>query len=318
MTDVELITETFTQKIQVKPNDVVTYKLPTRGYVTRYEMLMKLDVSTGSGGGTPREDALFRFIKSLRIEHPGGRVFYSVPDGRMIKYMNVLDFGGLIREDPLPTDPDVTETIYCKFVLNWGLEPSDPFDPTAVIPAGELSELQMTIVFGSDTDLGSGYTINGGEITITARYISGNTDIVFPDGYNIPVFNSVELDVNEVKGDLQIRDDLPVGNVLRYTMIMVTDPNDNRTNDYISEVGIVIPSERKEPYRIDWMTLNTNIRHDYGLEKEIPGLGVIDYEDLSGLPLGLDMSELNPGYYKIGFSSVNAPCKIKMVHVQIT
>ena len=316
--DIELITETFTQKINIKEGDTVTYKLPTRGYVTRYELLMRLNVSTGTDGGVPREDALFRFIKSLRIEYPGGKIYYGVPDGRLIKFKNILDFGGRIREDPLPTSANVTQDVYVKMILNWGFEPTDSFDPSVVIPAAELSDLYLTITFGTAADLGSGYTINGGDITVTARYISGDKDLIFPEDCNIPISTPVELDINEVKGDLQIRDDLPVGNVLRETLILIVDNNDNRSNYEISEVGLIIPAERKIPYRIEWNTLNTQLRHDYGLEFEIHGLGTIDYEDISGLPLGLDMTEEQVGSWKIGFSSVRSGGKIKMMHIQVS
>lgn len=316
--DIELITETFTQKIPVKEGQSVSYRLPTRGYVTRYELLLRLNVSTGSGGGTPKEDALFRFIKSLRIEYPGGKIYYGVPDGRLIKYKNILDFGGRIREDPLPTSADTTIDVYAKMILNWGFEPTDAFDASVVIPAGELSDLYLTISFGTSADLGSGYTINEGDITVTARYISGDKDLIFPEGYNIPVCTPIELDINEVKSDLQIRDDLPVGNVLRESLILVVDNNDNRSNQEVSEVGLIIPAERKIPYRINWITLNSQIRHDYGLDKEIPGIGVIDYEDVSGLPLGLDMTEESPGSWQLGFSSLRTGGKIKIMHLQVS
>ena len=315
----ELITETFTSKLSYEANEVKSIDLPTRGYVTRYECLLKLNVSTGTGGGTPNEDAIFRLIKALRIEYPGGRVYYGVPDGRLIKYKNVLDFKGLLREDDLPTAASVTQDVYAKFILNWGFEPLDPFDPTVVIPAEELSDLKMSVLWGSDSDLGDGYTINSGEIEITARYISPTEPIeqIFPLGYNIPVWTPVELDIDAVKSELGLRDDLPVGNVLRETLILVLDSSDNRSNSDVSEVGIVKPKERKTPFRASWLAFNTATRHDYGLPSEITGLGCLDYEDISGIPAGLDLSIEEIGTWKIGFTTTTTGGKIKMAHIQV-
>ena len=315
-------TVTLTRKIPFQAGQEVTFKLDTVGYITRIELLLRLNVTTdATNGGVPAEDALARIIKSLRVEVPGGRPFFAVPDGRILKYMNVKDLGK-VYEDALPTAAGVTADVYAKYYVYFGFEPADPFDPTVVIPARRLSDLQMVVRWGDATDLGTGYTINDGEITVTLRRIVLEADEseedIWPEGINQPVMQPSELTIDAVKGELGLQDNLPTGNVLREAMILVLDSADNRSDAEVSEVGIVIPETQEKPFRVEWRTLVRETAMDAGLDAPVAGFAVIDFEDVAGHPIGLDLSMAEAGEWKLGFSTLRTGGRIKITYLMVT
>lgn len=319
---VKLITETLTQTLPFEANAIKTLKLPTTGYVTRYELLLRLNVTTDAGGATAREDALARIIRSLRIEFPGARTYFGIPDGRLLKYLNYYDFKGQIHEDSLPTSASVTQDVYAKFNIYFGFAPRNPFDPTVVLPAGELSDLQFTVSWGNASDLGTGYTINEGEITITQRYIAlepGETrKHIFPKGINTPIMTPVTKSIDSIKSDLELQEDIPVGNVITRILLMVLDSAGNRTDDYVSEIGILKPRTKETPFRIKWKNSVLKDRHDYALPSSVTGVTIIDGEEVSGIPVGIDLSLTEVGEWKIGFTTEASGGEIKMAFIQVT
>ena len=315
---VEFQTVTLREKIPFEANAFKVLKLPRVGFVTRIELLLRLNVTTDpNNGGTPKEDALARILKSVRIEVPGGDIFFGVPDGRLLKLRNIIQFGK-VHESDLPTAAGVTEDVYGKYIIHFGKNYTDPFDPTVVVPAEDIPDWQLYVLWGDASDLGSGYTINSGEITVTIQRIKEDEPgEIFEFTPVMPVQTPVEISIDETVSELGLQHDIPIGNVLDQILILVVDSNDNKSDGEVSEVGVLKPKERRIPYRIDWKTLTTKVEHDYGLQSYIPGFGVIDGEDIADTPIGLDLSMAEVGDYKLGFSTLRTGGKIKLVYEQL-
>jgi len=316
------ITETLVNELPYEPNTIKTLAIPTLGYITRLELDLELEVTTdSSNGGTPAEDALARIVKSLRVEVPGGKPYFAVADGRLLKYLNYLEFGR-VEEEPLPTAAGVTAKVRAKYYVSLGFEPEDPFDPTVVIPATKLNDLQMVVAWGNDSDLGTGYTVNSGKVKVTVRRIELEEDEeetdIWPEGLNTPTFSSETLDVNSVVSDLGLQTNIPVGNVIRDILILQLDSADNRTDDIVSEVGLVIPATKETPFKMEWKALKISTAKDYGLEAPVKGLAAIDLADVTGIPVGLDTSLMSPGEWKLGFTTVATGGKLVLLYRQLS
>ena len=304
--------------IEFAPNSVREVKLPTEGIVTRYDAILWLNVETDStNGGTPREDALMRIIKWLRIEGPGAKTYFAVSDGRLLKYRAIYDFGKF-KEDPLPTAAGVIADVRALIPIYFGLNPLDRFDTSTVIPAINLSELVMRVLWGDASDLGSGYTINEGRLDVVQYALVPEENeplsAVFPAGIPATRMEATAIGIDEIKTDLGLRHDVPTGDVLYRTFIMITDGANNRSDEEISEIGVIIEKERFIPFRVPWKLLGDRDVIDYGLEQRITGVAVLDWEEVSGIPLGVDMSGLAEGDVKLGFTTIATGGRIFIMH----
>jgi len=304
--------------IDFAASSVKEVKLPTEGIVTRYDAILKLNVTTdATEGGTPKEDALMRIIKWLRIEGPGAKTYFAVSDGRLLKYRAIYDFGKF-KEDDLPTAAGVTADVRALIPIYFGINPLDRFDTSTVIPALRLSELVMRVLWGAASDLGSGYTINSGQLDIIQYALVPEEgeplSRFFPSGIPATRMEATTIDINELKSDLGLKHDVPTGDVLYRSLIMITDSADNRSDDEVSEIGVVVEKERFIPLRIPWKLLGDRDVVDYGLDSRITGVAMLDWEEVSGIPLGVDMSGLAEGDVKLGFTTVATGGKIYIMH----
>jgi hypothetical protein len=319
---VKVDTKTLTDKLPFVANSKQSIRLPLEGYVTRYDLKLRINVTTGASGGAPKEDAIARLIKSMRIESAGGKVHFAVADGRQLKYMNYYDLAGQVHEDALPTAANVTADVYAQYYIYWGFNPLNPFDASVVLPARDTQNLVMSVDWGSASDLGSGYTINGGEITITQHQLlldaGEKVSDLFPYGYVEPRYQATSIAIGAVVTDLKLQDDVPVGDVLRRVIILQLDSADNRSDAEVSELGILLPKERTIPFRIDWKSAVLKDRSEYNLPATITGLLMLDAEDLSGFPAGADLSGFAVGDVKLGFSTLRTGGSIKLAYSMIT
>lgn len=313
----QMNTKTLTDVIDYQANKVKKLELPRSGYVTRYDILIHLNVTTdGTSGGTPLEDAIARLIDYLRIQSAGNVTHFAVEDGRMLKYLNIYDLGK-VHEDSLPTAAGVTADVYAKYSIYFGLNPTDPFDPSVVLPAIDLSNLELEMKWNDASALGTGYTINSGEIKITEYAIYPDPDEsiedIFPEGIVQPRFEGVEVPLTSIKSDLGYQEDVPTGAIVHRTLIMVTDSSDDRSDSIVSEYGVLFPKAASIPYRIDWKSAVLKDMTDYDLAQAYAGINILDWQDVSGIPLGLDLTEAEKGEVKLGFTNT-AQGTIRLMH----
>ena len=309
------------EKIDFEANKYKELDLPTDGFITEIILKVKINVTTSADGATPNEDALARLIKRVEVRS-GETSFYTAPDGRFLKWVNYYEFGD-VAEDSLPTAADVTQDVKATYVIHLGFESSDKFDPTVVIPAEVLSSLKIQVLWGSASDLGTGYTINSGEIeVILHRLVLEKNEVpedIFPRGYVEPRFNVADQPINATYSDLGLQVNAPIGNVIRRTWLMVVDNSDNRTNTDVSEVGVKDETRNVYLLKNSLDAIRYTDKLQYRLSQIVDGFAVIDAEDLSGLPIGFDTSEdYKPGDLKVGFTTTTTGGRIKLIFEQLT
>jgi len=315
---VEYQTKTLTDTISIEASAEKTLDLPRNGYITHLDLLIKLNLDTATAGATPKEDPIDRFIDLLVIE-AGARKFFAVEDGRQLKYLNLYDYQQ-IDEDSLPTSGGVSgQDVYAQRRIHFGFNPIDVFDPTSVIPAlkSQFTNLKLRVRFNAASELGTGYTLNSGEIKVTVYQLvldEEKEEEIWANGIIVPIMNAVELNVNAVKTDLGFEDDIPVGNVLYRTQILTLDSSANRSDGIVSEYGIKLPKVNKTPYKINWRTSVRKDKAQYHLPSTYTGVTVLDWEDISGLELGMYLSEFEKGDVKIGFTTLVSSGYIKLMH----
>lgn len=316
---VKRVTDTLTETIPFVANKQKSIDLPTQGFITRIELLLHLNVTTDSGGATPNEDALARLIRSMRIEYPGRKTYFAIPDGRLLKYKNYIDLKQ-VAEDDLPTSASVTQDIYAKYNIYWGLNPKDPFDPSVVVPAERLSNLRLSVLWGDATDLGTGYTINNGEIIVTIRRydLEREGERAFEKLVE-PRMESAEKSIDEKKSDLGFQINVPIGLVLRETLILITDSADNRSDAEVDEYGVIFTKLDQTPYKVNWKSHVRELYEDLKLKEQIAGLGVLYWRNIArhGEELGFDASRYKYGDIALGFTTAQTGGKIRAVFYQL-
>ena len=314
------ISETLAQTIPFEANAAKVINLEPSGFITGIDLLLKLNVTTdATNGGTPAEDAIARILKRIQI-FSGKNIYFYVRDGRILKFRNVYQFKK-VKEDALPTAAGVTQDVYALYKIRLGLEPTDPFDSSVVIPAEVLPSLSLEVLWGSAADLGSGYTINSGEIKLTIYKLQLDAGEkphdIFPEGFVEPRFSVDEIAIDQVLSDLGFERNIPVGNVLHKIWLLQLDSADNRSDEEVSEVGIKDELNNIVPYRKDWKTLQSGDMMEYGLDQEYKGVAVIDLEELSGVPIGLDTEQYKAGQLKLAFTTLKTGGKVHAVYEQL-
>ena len=314
--------KTLDQTISFSASSRQVLNIPKQGFITHMDLLLHLNVTTDSGGATPREDALAKIINSLRIISAGAKTHLLIPDGRLLKYLNYYDYQGILREDDLPTSASVTSDVYALWRIHFGYDPREKFDLTVVLPTPELQNPQMIVEWGSTSDLGSGYTINSGEITVTLYQVlfeeGEDPSDLWTEGYVEPIWDATKIDISETKSDLGEQTAIPVGNVLVRALLLVVDSSDLRSDSEVDEVGVILPREGVIPFRVKWNTLVSRDYTDYALPSKVTGVGMIDAEELGQVPFGLDLSEYDVGEILLGFTTIATGGDIYILYQQVT
>ena len=319
---VRFVKTTLEKTIPFEAGAIKDLALPRQGYITHLDAILRLKVSTGADGGTPKTDGLWRVLKWLRIEGPAAKTYYAFRDGRIQKFKQILEYSGNFHEDPLPTEASVTKEVRAHIRIHTGFNPLDNFDPTVPIPAVDLNSLSLSVLWGDASDLGSGYTIDEGELKLTMYQILFDSEEEkrdwYPEGPAEPRYEAVEKSIDEVKTNLGFDFDLPTGYVLVKTLVMVVSSGDDYSDEEVTEYGVKFPKENMIPLRIDWRQGQYEDRARYSLLQTLAGRIVVDYEELTGNPLGIDMSDKQTGDVKLGFTTAKTGGKVSLMHVQVT
>ena len=225
-----------------------------------------------------------------------------------------------MAEDELPTSASVTQNVYAKYNIYWGFNPRDPFDPSVLLPAELLPNLRLSLLWGDESDLGTGFTINDGEIIVTIRRYDLEEGEKNPFGKLIePRMETAEKTIDEVKSDLGFVFKVPVGLILRESLILVTDSADNRSDSEVEEYGVIFAKLDQTPYRVNWKSHVREIYEDLKLKEQIAGLGVLYWRNIArkGEEIGFDTSGYKYGDLELGFTTVQTGGKIRVVYYQL-
>jgi len=289
------------------------------GIITDLELRLKFqyDVSTSN---TPTQDQLARIVKGLAVKDGQGRTWWCCGDGRQLHWLNYLQFGGQVRMDTLETGDDTDYIAEALWHIHFGVNPKNPFDPSAGIPAAELGQLALEITWGAATDFAaSGVSIDSGTVYVTpSTILAGPQYSAVRKNMLLPNVRWERYDIASALGNLGVTRELPAGTLLRKTLVMVVDSDDTRmvtpTDEDVTEVGYIKALENTIPYKANWIALEGDMQSRLGLAAKPVGVAMINWGSIVGGP-AMDLRGRLPGNDLIGFTTIDTGGHIWLLHL---
>jgi len=294
-----------TDSITYTENTTVTEDLDRTGYLTQLDFLFKITVTPPASGDEPNEDAIARLIKGFRI-YSGATTYFTIDDGRQWYYLNYFQYKGRMQATTVPSPGDDATTCYYLLRVHLGDRFYDRYDPLVPIPARELAELNVAITWGdAASDIGTGYSASG-SVDITNHEIvlePGETRAdIWPNGILSPRVEPKTWDLGtQTYTNLSAENDVPVGDTLVYTGIIVLNSSGNKSDSDITEMGIKLPKTRTEPWKMDWVAVKAATGADFDAPL-VTGATLFPWRWISGKGMGMDMSAMLPGDVKLRFT----------------
>lgn len=292
--------------------------IPESGYITEILALSAISI-TGGTAVSAAEDALARLIDAMQITAAGGKNYYDITDGRQGFYREYIRRQGQAQIDSMPA-VGATATKRMLMVIHPGLNPYDPFDRSIIIPAAELSNLKHKVTWGAASTLGTGFTINSGTLSLTVNEIvlekGERREDIWPEGINVPMFEAREV-TTVVASNLGKTDEVPVGNMLNSVLVMVLDSSGDRSDSYVTDMGIKFPKQVRTPFESKWYELKARMRALYNLPSDLTGIALIPLQWVSKRAIGLDLSAAMTGDVKLGFTIATASGTLHILYFNI-
>jgi len=311
---------TYDKRITYSANNPVSVALPKSGYITQIDMMLRVQVDT-AGTVSAAEDGLARLIKGVTVSAAGSQVFMDLTDGRQLYWLDYLKLEGQLSADSLTTTPSQSDVDhYVNFILHWGFDWLNPYDKTVPIPTPELDNPTIRILWGSDSDLGTGYTIdpNNTYIELTIHELAlepGETAAEkWPNGLIIPRIEARTKPIDEVASNLGFEHSVPTGDVLYETLIMVLDSSGDRSDSEVTNVGVKFPKQRRRPWTRTWKQLKMNTRSKYRIPTDVTGVTLFSWEEVTRRAVGIDMRMAQVGDVQLAFDTAQTGGSIHFVH----
>ena len=290
--------------------------LPRSGFITHLDHLLRVDLATAAGA-TAVEDGLSRLLSAYRIRAAGAKSFFDVGDGREWHFWNMHRYLGQIHVDAIPTGVAASTIIRQMFPLHWGFDPLNLFDAKVVIPARDIQNLQSELVWGTAANLGVNQTITSADVTITVSEVAlepGETVAqFFTQGFLLPRFESRSTPIT-VNANLGFEDDVPVGDTLFQTLLLVLNAAGNRSDAEASEFGIKFPKTRETPQQVQWQTKVKQARYLFSLPDTLVGTFLFPWEQISRNPFGLDLKLAQAGDVKLALTTLLGTGTFRRLH----
>ena len=288
--------------------------LPDQGYITQIDCLLHLNVTPDTAVTPFATDDLIRIISSSEVKGARARTFFDINDARLWYYWNYFNYEGQLRCDSLPAGGAGATDVYCNFTIHLGFDVTDPFDKSVVIPARNVRNLKHNVSWGSASDLGTGFTVNSGDMKLTVYEVvlpSGTLESeVWPNGFINPRMESRTHTIANAYSNLSLVEEVPVGDIMYQAVVMVTGTvgglATERNDVDITELAVKFPGRRSTPYEYAWQGLKSRTRTLYRTPADVAGVTMIPWEDLGAGPLGLDLTPNQVGDCELRFTTAAA------------
>lgn len=279
--------------------------LPRSGFITHIDHLLRADI-TAAGGATALEDGLSRILHAYRISAAGSKNFFSITDGRQWFWWMFHRYLGQLHVDAVPT-VGANNIVRMYLPLHLGFDPLNIFDGKVVIPARDLQNLTTQAVWGPQTDIGAAQTINALTLTLNINEVAlepgENVAQFFPAGFLLPRFQ-VANDPLTVQANLGFNDNVPVGDTLYQSTLLVIAAAGTKSDADASEIGVKFPKVRETPMQIDWHTFVKQQRAIMSLPATQVGVGLFLWERISRSPFGLDLKLAQAGDVQLALTTL--------------
>lgn len=294
--------------------------LPLSGFITHIDHLLRLNITT-AGGATVLEDAAYRLLRATRILAAGSKTFFTHSlDARLWHYWNMHRYLGQLHADLIPSAAGGPANFDFYLPLHLGFDPLNIFDGKVVIPARDLQNLVEEIVWGVSADIGVAQTVNAAgasflELTINEVALEPGESVAqfFPAGFLLPRFESRQTAI-AIQSNLGTEDDVPVGDTLFHTLVLLLTAGGVRSDVEASEIGVKFPKVREIPMQMNWLPWLYQARALFSQPATNAGVALFPWERISRDPFGLDLTKAQVGDVKLALTTIAAGGSFNRLH----
>jgi len=308
------------EKIEFSAGSSDSIDLPQSGYITQIDLLYRLQVDT-AGTVSANEDGMFRLIKGITVSAGGNIRFFDLTDGRQLYWLNYIKQEGQVSADSLTTTPNQTDQDhYALLSIHFGLDWLNPYDKGVVVPAVRLDNPILRVTWGTESDLGTGYTIDTSntyiEVTIYELALEpGESEgDRWPRGLVSPRVEPRTLSITETASNLSLEHNVPTGDVLYETLMIVKDSSGDRSDTDVTRVGVKFPKQRRTPWERSWTQIKSATRARYRLPSDVTGVTLLPWEEVTRRAIGIDLKMAQIGDVRLGFNTSTTGGSIDLVH----
>lgn len=293
---VKVVAETLKNTIEYSANSWATITLPKAPAITQIDLLLKLTVKTGTAAPSPAAHAPISLIKNINVVQ-GGK--YPIQGTGWILFVKgYYENKGKVRKDPLTTATSTTQTVYAEIVIHPGLEPENKGDLSVALPTDVVEDTKLAVLWGDESDLGSGYTIDSAEIIVTVwKVINGRP-------WAIPAWNYDTKGIDAAYSDLAFTVQPPTGKFYTKAVIEVLDSGGADSDSVVEELGVVDKREEtKILHRLSWLAEQRDDARRYNVDPLV-GHVVFDAPEL-GTPVVLGVKDVVLGFTTTATGTIN-------------
>jgi len=301
-----------------------TLALPRSGSIHHLDLRLQIQYDVTNGDPGYDQDFLAKLIAGLAIRDGQGHTWWSCGDGRQLYWWDYLLYRGMVRMDAMSVAVANDNLAEAFFPIHFGVNPLNSFDPTAGIPALELGQLALEVTWRDAETLvttAANFAVDAATITVTPAELTGPEYQAVRRSMLRPMVRWERYDIAAAQGELGIHRELPAGNILRQTALLVLDADGTRM-DYIAgdrdvtEVGLVKVLENTVPFREAWQTLRGRNQGRYGLPAMTgwEGVAMLNWGQVAG-DVAMDLRARLPGQDVIGFTTVDTGGDIYLLHL---
>ena len=293
--------------------------VPEEGYITHIDTFFTLNI-TGGSTVVAVQDGWARTLTAATLKASGAKTYFDITDGRQWLYWMHHIYRSRIDLTDLPTAGASAANYYMVLPIHWGLNPYDKFDRTVVVPAVELTNLRMDVTWGAATGLiDSDSTVGSGNAKLVVyELVLEKGDLVpevWPRGLLSPRMEAdVEASISSTYSNFSFKKDMPVGDTLYQTLLLVLDSSGNRSRSYLSEYRLEFPKARMFPIEHTWRTQEFITYRDFDLDARLTGALLFPWGEVTGDVAGLDLSAAMKGDVKLGFTIATASGALHLLH----
>lgn len=283
--------------------------MPRSGFICQLDHLLNVNLTT-AGGATVLEDAFYRLLTGTLIQAAGSKTFFSHGDGRLWYYWILHRCLAALHQDALPVAPGGPANYQAYLPLHLGFDPLNLFDGKVVIPGRDLQNLTETVVWGTNASIGASQVVNAAGATWLQMIVNevalepGETVATyFPAGFLLPRFEYRSTNLT-VQTNLGMEDDVPVGDMLFHSLVLIQNAAGIKSDADASEIGVKFPKVREIPMQIPWALAPKQARYIFSLPITLPGVILLPWERISRDPLGLDLKLAQAGDVKLALTTL--------------
>lgn len=299
-----LSTVPLTDKIPFEANTTKSIKIPRNRFIRAIQLRLLAKAVNGATPPTLHEDNPMSLVKRIRLIQNGKDTIFDAPMSLRWfeqKYLSGTD-GERVQTS---TTANATSTAIAETSIEFAVDELNEQDISALLPAAALTDLELFIDWGTNTDLA---TANPPTITAADTYVQvslievelTDADIaelsrIFGEAKTMrKVVRTTEKSITETSSNFEFAKNLNVGSMIQRHLLEVID-NGVRDDTLVSRFKF----SQSSPVKADLedRVFNQSQAKDkrrYKLESVTKGITIVDWTEKGFL----DLTELKEGDVK--------------------